>query len=171
MHRLFLTLPDAQLSVAQEQAGKARHGRKEMRTLWALSSALLNAHVGSSGTAEQPWPAGAQVCRLQRVIQSKDTASKTWQTTVELAYAITSSPPDGGRRRPSAQTVVGATADRERTALGTQCHVWRRCESGVQGTSAGGVRYPAQCRQSLETTGRSSSPIRVLVKWPLAHAG
>jgi predicted transposase YbfD/YdcC len=91
--RLCLTLPDAQVSVAQERSGKARHGRKEIRTLWALSSAVLNAYVGSSGTAEQPWPGVAQVCRLQRVVESKDQATKTWQTTVELAYAITSTAP------------------------------------------------------------------------------
>jgi predicted transposase YbfD/YdcC len=91
MRRLHLALPDAHLSTAQERAGKARHGRKEMRTLWVLSSDMLNAYVGSSGTAEQPWPGAAQVCRLQRIIQSKETTSKTWAMTVELAYAITSS--------------------------------------------------------------------------------
>jgi hypothetical protein len=89
---LRLTLPDAQICVAQERSGKAQHGRKEMRTLWALSSPALNAYVGSSGTAEQPWPGVAQVCRLQRIVESKDPATKTWQTTVELAYAITSTP-------------------------------------------------------------------------------
>jgi len=89
---LRLTLPDAQICVAQERSGKAQHGRKEMRTLWALSSPALNAYVGSSGTAEQPWPGVAQVCRLQRIVETKDQATKTWQTTVELAYAITSTP-------------------------------------------------------------------------------
>jgi len=92
LRRLRLTLPDAQVSVAQESSGKARHGRKERRTLWALSSPVLNAYVGSSGTAEQPWPGVAQVCRLQRLIQTKDQATKRWQITVELAYAITSLP-------------------------------------------------------------------------------
>ncbi len=33
---LRLTLPDATLTVAQQCAGKARHGRRETRTLWAL---------------------------------------------------------------------------------------------------------------------------------------
>lgn len=90
MRRLHLTLPDAEVSIAQERTSKARHGRKERRILWALSSPSLNAYVGSSGTAEAVWPGVAQVCRLQRIIQSKDQATKNWQTTVELAYAITS---------------------------------------------------------------------------------
>lgn len=92
MRRLRLSLPDAQVSVAQERSGKARHGRKETRTVWALSSVVLNDYVGSSGTAQQPWPGVAQVLRLHRVVESKDTATKTWQTTGEVAYAITSTP-------------------------------------------------------------------------------
>jgi predicted transposase YbfD/YdcC len=86
MRRLRLSLPDAQVSVAHERSGKARHGRKETRTVWALSSVVLNDYVGSSGTAQQPWPG------LRRVVERKDPATKTWQTTVDVAYAITSTP-------------------------------------------------------------------------------
>ena len=92
MRRPRLTLPDVQVSVAHERSGKAQHGRKETRTLWALSSAVLLNHVGSFGAAQRPWPDVAQILRLQRVVESKNTATKTWQTTVEVVYAITSTP-------------------------------------------------------------------------------
>ena len=83
-------MPDAHLSVAQEVATKANHGRYEARTLWAVSSADLNAYVGSSGTVGKPWPGVAQVCRIQRVVRERDRKSGTLETTVEVDYAITS---------------------------------------------------------------------------------
>ena len=36
------TLPDARLVVAQRLTAKAAHGRREVRTLWAIESADLN---------------------------------------------------------------------------------------------------------------------------------
>jgi predicted transposase YbfD/YdcC len=58
--------------------------------LWALSSLDLNAYVGSAGTVGEPWPGVSQVCRIQRVVSRKDRKTNTWQTTAEVAYAITS---------------------------------------------------------------------------------
>ena len=84
------TLPDARLTVAQEAARKAGHGRYEVRTLWALSSADLNAYAGSAGTVGEPWPGLAQVSRIQRVVCERERQSGNWQTTVEVDYSITS---------------------------------------------------------------------------------
>lgn len=87
---LRLTLPDAQLTVAQERPAKASHGRYETRTLWALASAELNSYLGSAGTVGKPWPGVRQVCRIQRVVVSKDRKSGGWKTAAEVAHAITS---------------------------------------------------------------------------------
>jgi hypothetical protein len=90
---LHLTLPDAGLTLAQQPAGKPQHGRKETRTLWALWSPALNGYVGSAGTAEATWPHVGQVLRVQRIVDCWDVASRSWQRTVEVAYAISSLPP------------------------------------------------------------------------------
>lgn len=87
---LWLTLPDAHLTVAQEASRKARHGRYEVRTLWTLSSAALNGYAGSAGTVGKPWPGLAQVSRIQRVVCQRDRKTGNWETTAELAYSITS---------------------------------------------------------------------------------
>ena len=87
---LRLTLPDTHLTVAQERAAKARHGRYETRTLWALTSADLNRYLGPAGTVGKPWPGVQQVCRIQRVVVSRDRKSGAWKTTAEVAYSITS---------------------------------------------------------------------------------
>lgn len=84
------TLPDARLTVAQEAARKAGHGRYEVRTLWTLSSADLNAYAGSAGTVGEPWPGLSQVSRVQRVVCQRQSPSGHWQTTVEVDYSITS---------------------------------------------------------------------------------
>ena len=76
--------------MAQEVAAKASHGRYEARTLWAISSADLNAYVGSSGTVGKPWPKVAQVCRIERVVREKDRKTGQLATTAEVDYAITS---------------------------------------------------------------------------------
>ncbi len=86
------TLPDAHLTVVQEAARKAQHGRYEVRTLWTLSSADLNAYAGSAGTVGKPWPGLAQVSRIQRVIGQRERKTGQWKVREELAYSITSLP-------------------------------------------------------------------------------
>lgn len=88
------SLPDALVDIAQERSRQAAHGRWETRTLWALHSADLNAYLGSAGTVGQVWPGVAQVLRLQRVVQTTDRATGQRQTRTEVAYAITSLPPE-----------------------------------------------------------------------------
>jgi hypothetical protein len=85
-----MTLPDAHLAVVQERSAKAKHGRHETRTLWALASADLNGYLGSAGTVGEPWPGVRQVCRIQRVVAGKDRKSGAWKTTAEVSYSITS---------------------------------------------------------------------------------
>lgn len=87
-------LPDARVDVAQERSGKAKHGRRETRTLWALCSADLNTYVGSAGTVGTVWPGVAQVLRLQRVVRWTERATGRPRTRSEVAYAITSLPPE-----------------------------------------------------------------------------
>jgi len=93
------TLPNAAVDVAQERSPKARHGRRETRTLWTLDSAALNAYVGSAGRVGTPWPGVAQVLRLQRTVQVTPAATTTTgsgtshvRTRTEVAYAVTSLP-------------------------------------------------------------------------------
>ena len=86
------TLPDAHLTVVQEAARKAQHGRYEVRTLWTLSSADLNGYAGSAGTVGKPWPGLAQVSRIQRVIGQRERKTGQWKVREELAYSITSLP-------------------------------------------------------------------------------
>ena len=88
------TLPDAQVQIVQEQSRKARHGRIETRTLVTLASADLNAYLGSAGTVGLPWPGVAQVVRLQRVVERPARATGPARITTEVAWAITSLPPE-----------------------------------------------------------------------------
>jgi hypothetical protein len=71
---------------------KARHGRREVRRLWALADPEINAYVGSSGTHGTPWPHVQQVCRLdrERVVRRRGQVVRTDR---EVSYAITSLPP------------------------------------------------------------------------------
>lgn len=82
------------MDVAQTRSPKARHGRVETRTLWALGAADLNAYLGSAGTVGVPWPGVAQVLRVQRVAQGMPPTTGHARTRVEVAYAITSLPPE-----------------------------------------------------------------------------
>lgn len=88
------TLPDAQVRVAQTRTTKVRHGRSETRTLVVLHSAALNAYLGSAGTVGHPWPGVAQVLRQQRVARWTDRATGRPTVRSEVAYAITSLPPE-----------------------------------------------------------------------------
>jgi hypothetical protein len=68
---------------------KARHGRREVRTLWALADPALNAYAGSAGTRGEEWPHLAQVCRFER--QRVDC--RTGEVERRVGYAVTSLPP------------------------------------------------------------------------------
>jgi hypothetical protein len=54
------------LSWFLDASPKARHGRREVRLLWALADPEQNAYVGSSGTHGTPWPHVGQICCVER---------------------------------------------------------------------------------------------------------
>lgn len=72
---------------------KARHGRREVRRLWALADPAVNAYAGSSGVHGLAWPHVRQVCRIERerVVVRRGRAVKA---EVEVSYAVTSAPPE-----------------------------------------------------------------------------
>ena len=49
------------LTAVADIAPKARHGRHEVRLVWALTDPDLNAYLGRSGSVGEPWPGIAQV--------------------------------------------------------------------------------------------------------------
>lgn len=69
---------------------KARHGRREERTLWALADPALNARAGEAGTHGKLWPHLRQVCRVER----RRVDVRTGELKVKVGYAITSLPPE-----------------------------------------------------------------------------
>jgi hypothetical protein len=71
---------------------KVRHGRREVRMLWALTDPGLAARAGEAGTHGTAWPHLAQVCRVERC----RIDCRTGELTREVSYAVTSRPPDRG---------------------------------------------------------------------------
>jgi predicted transposase YbfD/YdcC len=74
------------------RALKARHGRHEVRLLWALADPFVNRHAGEHGRARAPWPGLRQVCRVERRRTVRRRGQVREQT--EVTYAITSLPPE-----------------------------------------------------------------------------
>lgn len=70
-----------------------RHGRREVRRLWALADPAVNGYAGSSGTHALPWPHLGQVCRLERE-RVHVRRGRVIGTEVEVGYAVTSAPPE-----------------------------------------------------------------------------
>ncbi len=71
---------------------KARHGRQEVRMVWALADPMLNAYVGSAGTLGQPWPQVRQLVRVERE-RVRCRAGTVVKRERQVTYAITSIPP------------------------------------------------------------------------------
>lgn len=86
-----LTARGGRLSTVTVREPKWRHGRREARMLWVLADPALNAYVGSSGEVGTPWPAAAQVGRLERRRTLRQGG--VLHTSVEVRYVITSCPP------------------------------------------------------------------------------
>jgi predicted transposase YbfD/YdcC len=70
---------------------KRRHGRDEVRMLWALADPLVLRGAGAHGTVGAPWPHLRQVARLER----RRAVYRRGQVheSAEVAYVITSLPP------------------------------------------------------------------------------
>ena len=73
---------------------KVRHGRRERRTLWAISHPGALRWLGSTGTHRTPWPHVRQLCRLERHRTPVRRGVPTGPTTVEVAYFVTSLSPE-----------------------------------------------------------------------------
>jgi predicted transposase YbfD/YdcC len=69
---------------------KARHGRREMRMLWALADPGLNRYAGSAGEAGAPWPQLAQACRVERQRLALTTGGGIADASRDVTYYITS---------------------------------------------------------------------------------
>jgi predicted transposase YbfD/YdcC len=75
-------------SAVTVRAPKARHGRREVRLVWALADPYVNRVAGTQGEAGAPWPHLRQVCRVER----RRTVRRRGQvrTEREVTYAVTS---------------------------------------------------------------------------------
>jgi hypothetical protein len=78
-------------SAATARTPKARHGRHEVRLLWALADPFVVRHAGEHGQAGAPWPGLRQVCRVERRRAVRRRGRVREETAV--TYAITSLPP------------------------------------------------------------------------------
>ncbi len=76
------------------RAPKARHGRHERRVLWAIHHPGVLRWLGSTGTQRAPWPHARQLCRLERHRTPTRRGVPGGPTTVEVAYFVTSLPPE-----------------------------------------------------------------------------
>jgi predicted transposase YbfD/YdcC len=81
-----------QASTVTVREPKARHGRREVRMVWAIADPGLNAYVGSAGTVGQPWPQVQQVLRVERerVLRRGGSIVKRER---KVTYALTSLSP------------------------------------------------------------------------------
>ena len=80
---------------------KRRHGRDEVRLLWAVADPVVLRGAGAHGSVGARWPDLAQVARVER----RRTVYRRGRVhpMVEVTYAITSLPP----ARAAARTLLG----------------------------------------------------------------
>jgi hypothetical protein len=86
---------------------KARHGRLEIRMVWALCDPDLNRYIGSSGEVGVAWPSLAQVCRVERQRMVLTTGGVIADVSREVAYYITSRCPARADARTLAHLIRG----------------------------------------------------------------
>ena len=78
--------------MAEEPA--VAHGRREQRILWAIAHPGVLAWIGGTGTHRTPWPHVRQLCRIERHRTPVRHGRPPGPTSVEVAYFITSLPPE-----------------------------------------------------------------------------
>ena len=81
------------LSAVLDASPKARHGRRELRALWALADPEQAAYAGSSGARATPWPHPRQLGRVERH-RLTVRRGRVLDAEVEISYAVTSLPPE-----------------------------------------------------------------------------
>jgi len=79
-------------SAVTVRAPKARHGRHEVRLLWALHDPFVNRHAGAHGVTRAPWPGLQQVARVERrrTVRRRGLVRQA----IEVTYLVTSVPPE-----------------------------------------------------------------------------
>ncbi len=79
-------------SAVTVRAPKARHGRHEVRLLWALHDPFVNRHAGEHGVTRAPWPGLQQVARVERrrTVRRRGLVRQA----IEVTYLVTSLPPE-----------------------------------------------------------------------------
>lgn len=77
------------MSAGIDASPKARHGRREIRVLWALFVPELTAYVGSSGTHGTAWPHLRQLCRVERH-RLTVRRGEVVETELDIRYVVTS---------------------------------------------------------------------------------
>ena len=79
-------------SAVTVRAPKARHGRHEVRLLWALADPFVNRHAGEHGVTRAPWPGLQQVARVERrrTVRRRGLVRQA----TEVTYLVTSVPPE-----------------------------------------------------------------------------
>jgi Transposase DDE domain len=73
---------------------KVRHGRREVRVLWAARHPGVLRWLGSTGIHRSPWPHVRQFCRVERHRIPLQRGVPTGPASVEVTYYITSLPPE-----------------------------------------------------------------------------
>jgi hypothetical protein len=95
------------MSAITQREPKRRHGRLEVRMLWALTDAALNDYLGSSGEVGRPWPQLAQICRVERRRVVLRSGGVVGDDTREVTYYITSQPAVRADARTLARQIRG----------------------------------------------------------------
>ncbi|HZO31542.1 MAG TPA: hypothetical protein VFH48_36720 [Chloroflexota bacterium] len=72
---------------------KARHGRREVRVVWALADPEQNADVGSSGSHRTPWPQVREICAVERH-RLQVRRGQIIATEQDVRYYVTSLAPE-----------------------------------------------------------------------------
>jgi hypothetical protein len=81
------------ISWVLDASPKARHGRREIRVVWALADPEQNAYVGSSGTHGTPWPHLRQIGAVERH-RLQIRRGQIIATEREVRYYVTSLAPE-----------------------------------------------------------------------------
>jgi hypothetical protein len=115
--------------------------------VWTLADPALNAYVGSAGTVGAPWPAVAQLVRVER---QRDLlrGGQVVKRTHEVSYALTSLPPD----RANAAAILAALRGHWRIENGAHWVrdvVWD--EDRCQVRSGAAPQVLAACRNLANT--------------------
>ena len=90
----WLSDQGGRITGARKAEPTVRHGRRELRSLWAISHPGVLRWLGGTGAHRTPWPHVRQVCRLERRRAPVRHGRPVGPASVEVAYYITSLPPD-----------------------------------------------------------------------------